>query len=162
MLLNKQQVKILTLVIFFLLSKSFIESFDTQSKDNVYTYTDDKEDSESENIIDTTERYNYNNSYEPLNNDEIQSLIDDLRNRQQDTISDAGKKYSLKHLGMSFNRSGMNIMVGTQDKKVHFLLSRLYKTNKQCFRMRKDGSIYLANTSTKKLIHKLESLKSFN
>jgi len=101
-----------------------MESFGTQSKDNVYTETDYTEDSESESeeIIDNTEHYNYNNSYGPLINDEIQSLIDDLRNRQSDIKSDAGVKYSLKHLGMSLDRSSHNIMVSTNDKKVHPLL----------------------------------------
>ena len=122
---------------FFLLSKDFIESFGTQSKDNVYTETDYTEDSESEEIIYTTEHYNYNNSYEPLINEEIQSLIDDLRNKQSNIRS--GNKSLLKHLEISLDRSSNNIRVGTNDKKVHPLLSRLYKTKKDLFYITKRG-----------------------
>ena len=61
---------------FFLLSKDFMESFGTQSKDNVYTETDYTEDSESESeeIIDNTEHYNYNNSYILYNYVNIKSI----------------------------------------------------------------------------------------
>ena len=141
---------------FFLLSEDFIYSLDTQSQDDVYTDTDDKEDSESENIIDTTERYNYNNSNEQLNNDEIQSLIDDLRNRQSNIKS--GRKSLLRNLRISVNRSSKNIMEGTEDKKQHLLLSRLYRTNKECFTKR-SGYPDVGFTKIADLITKLENLK---
>lgn len=143
----------------FLLSKDFIESFDTQSKDNAHE-TDCTEDSESEEIIDNTEHYNYNNLSEPLTNDEIQHLINDLRNRQYEIKS--SKNNMLKHLEISLDRFSKNVKVGTYDKQVHPLLSRLYKTNKQCFRLQKKGGITLRETSISKLITNLENLKSSN
>ena len=96
----------------------------------------------------------------PLTHDEIQSLIDDLRNRQSDIKS--GRKSLLNHLEISLDRSSHNIMVGTNDKKVHPLLSRLYKTKKDLFYIKNKGFTDLSCTSTNKLITELESLKSSN
>jgi hypothetical protein len=68
----------------------------------------------------------------------------------------------LKHLEISLDRFSKNVKVGTYDKQVHPLLSRLYKTNKQCFRLQKKGGITLRETSISKLITNLENLKSSN
>jgi hypothetical protein len=117
-------------------------------------------ESESEEILDTTDHYNYNNYYEPLNNHEIQSLIDNLRNRQSEIKS--GKKNLLKHLGISLGRSSHNIMVGTNDKKVHPLLSRLYKTKREFFNVIEGGYSSVCLTKLKDLITNLENYMSSN
>jgi hypothetical protein len=117
-------------------------------------------ESESEDILDNTDNYNYNNYYEPLNNHEIQSLIDNLRNRQSEIKS--GKKNLLKHLGISLDRSSHNIMVGTNDKKVHPLLSRLYKTNKELFKVIEGGYTSVCLTKLTCLITNLENYMSSN
>ena len=144
---------------FPLLSKEFIEYLGSELKDNESIDTDYAEDSESDEITETTEHSNNNNYYEPLINDEIQSLIDDLSNRQSDIKS--GRNSLLKHLEISLDRGNNKVMEGTNDKKVHPLLSRLYNTNKECFRKRQDG-ILLSETSINKLIANLENLKSSN
>jgi hypothetical protein len=153
----------------FLLSKDFIESFGTISKDNVYTETYCTEESEweseseweweSEEIMDTTEHTKYNSYYEPLSSDEIQSLIDDLRNRK--LCIKSGKKQFLKHLGISLDISSKYIMVGTNDKKEHYLLSRLFKSNKDLFQKTEEG-VTISRTSTNKLINNLVNLMSSN
>ena len=53
-----------------------------------------------------------------------------------------------------------NIVEGTNNKKVHYLLSKLYNTDKSCFYKRPDGYVVIENTHIKKLITDLESLKS--
>ena len=97
----------------------------------------------------------------PLTHDEIESLIDDLRNRQLDIKSSSGNK-CLSHIGISINRFSNNIMEGTSDKKVHPLLSRLYKTKRDYFYITEKGYLKLANTSTKKLITNLEKFNASN
>jgi len=128
---------------FSLVSEFFIEYLASglkynEFRDTYYAESSEGENSKGENSEggEITEYSHNKNFYEPLTNDEIQYLIEDLINKQSNIIS--GRKTLLKHLEISLNRSSNNIMEGTNDKKVHPLLSRLYNHNKECFSWEKN------------------------
>jgi hypothetical protein len=64
----------------------------------------------------------------------------------------------LRDLDIYLDMSTTNILVGTDDKKIHDLLSRLAKTKRECFRIY-NSSICVSTTYVFALINNLENLR---